>query len=255
MILLIDNREPKSLINYLLSFKENNNLDFDYEIKSLDVGDYIIYDEKNKKNLVIFERKSLKDLEASIKDGRYNEQSYRLSNENIHNHNIYYIIEGSILNYKNTNFKNTLYSTLCSISYYKGFSIINSLNDIETIEIIYRFMNKILREKDKFPFYNIDINENEENIIIENNKDNYIDVIKSSKKSNITKENIDLIMLMQIPGVSVQSASAILNVFKKLKDLITNLERNTHCLDIIKLENNRKLSKNVIDNIKYYLLN
>lgn len=44
--------------------------------------------------LLIFERKSISDLLASLKDGRYEEQSYRLSGSNTNNHNIIYIIEG-----------------------------------------------------------------------------------------------------------------------------------------------------------------
>ena len=45
----------------------------------------------------LIERKSLNDLESSIKDGRYNEQSLRLDKYDLANHNIYYLIE---LNYK-----------------------------------------------------------------------------------------------------------------------------------------------------------
>ena len=41
---------------------------------------------------LIFERKSLADLISSIKDGRYIEQSFRLSECSLDNHNIYYII-------------------------------------------------------------------------------------------------------------------------------------------------------------------
>ena len=44
--------------------------------------------------LLIIERKSLNDLASSIKDGRYAEQSFRLSNIEHHNHNIVYLIEG-----------------------------------------------------------------------------------------------------------------------------------------------------------------
>ena len=72
MKLYIDNREPKQIINYLNDLNENNK--YTIELKNLELRDYIIYDEKNDKTLVIIERKSLSDLESSIKDGRYNEQ-------------------------------------------------------------------------------------------------------------------------------------------------------------------------------------
>ena len=146
MILNIDNREPKEIIDYLNFFNENSKNKIIINVTTLDLGDYVFYDEKNEKNILIIERKSLNDLEASIKDGRYNEQSFRLNEANIENHNIFYLIEGSIINYKNKAFKNTLYSSLFSLSYYKGFSVFNSLNMRETAEIIYAFMNKFLRE-------------------------------------------------------------------------------------------------------------
>ena len=101
MKLYIDNREPKEIINYIkyLIDESKNKLFISIEIKSLDLGDYIIYDEKYEKDLIIFERKTLSDLESSIKDGRYSEQSLRLSSKSLHNHNIIYLIEGSIINY------------------------------------------------------------------------------------------------------------------------------------------------------------
>ena len=47
-------------------------------------------------------------------------------------------------------------------------------------------------------------------------KQSYTNVIKSSKKSNITKENINEIMLSQIPGVSSIIANAIMVQYKVL---------------------------------------
>ena len=48
MKLYIDNREPKEIINYIkyLIDESKNKLFISIEIKSLDLGDYIIYDEK-----------------------------------------------------------------------------------------------------------------------------------------------------------------------------------------------------------------
>ena len=90
---------------------------------NLDVGDFHIY--KNNKDLpdFIIERKSINDLLSSIKDGRYNEQSFRLNNFPIHNHNIYYLIEGSIEYIKNEQNKKIVYSSIFTISHFKGFSI------------------------------------------------------------------------------------------------------------------------------------
>ena len=142
MKLYIDSREPKQIINLIANYNNNAKEQFEIIIKSLDLGDYLI--ENEDKSLILFERKSLADLEASIKDGRYSEQSYRLNECAIANHNIIYLIEGSIINYKNKYFVNSLYSSLLTLNYFKGFSVLNSINIIESAEIIYRFANKLL---------------------------------------------------------------------------------------------------------------
>lgn len=263
MKLYIDNREPKAIIDSLEFINNSSKNKITIEIKSLDLGDFVLYDEINEEAIIIIERKSLADLEASIKDGRYNEQSYRLSQNTLANHNIYYLIEGSIINYKNKSFKNTLYSSLFSLSYFKGFSVFNSLNAVESAEIIYSFVNKFLRTKDKVGYYsnnnsvsnNEDLEKNED-LKLENKEDSYLANIKNSKKSNITRENIDILMLMQVPGVSITSATTIMNTHKTINNLVNNLTKDETCLDSLKTENNnRKISKNIIASIKLYLLN
>ena len=63
-------------------------------------------------------------------------------------------------------------------------------------------------------------------------------------------------MLMQIPNVSHVSATTIINKYKTIKDLVLCLENDSDCLNSLKLESsNRKISKNIIKNIKEYLLN
>ena len=153
MQLLIDLREPKSIIKYITSLNEVMKNKITLIQKNLDLGDYVFYDEVNNKPLLIIERKSLSDLEASIKDGRYKEQSYRLNESPIHNHNVIYLLEGAIINYKDANFKNTLYSTLFSLNYYKGFSVINVLNQIETGDLLMAIASKLIREN-RSGFYN-----------------------------------------------------------------------------------------------------
>ena len=260
MILYIDSREPKNIKDYLNYLNSNNLCKYKIEITNLDIGDYIIYDEIQKKNLVIIERKGLTDLESSIKDGRYLEQSFRLNNNNLINHNIYYLIEGSIINYKNNSFKNTLYSSLVSISYFKGFSILNSINSIESAEIINNFINKLVKENNKKAYYDNNGENNGDNYNLTNNNDtiktDYTNVIKTSKKSNITPDNINIIMLMQIPNISNNTALTIMNKYKSVKNLIDCLENDNNCLDSLKIESsNRKISKAIIENIKTYLLN
>lgn len=250
MQLLIDLREPKTLVNYIISLNETASTKITIVQKNLDIGDYVFFDEINAKELLIIERKSLADLEASIKDGRYSEQSFRLNETTLHNHNIIYLLEGAIIKY-NPKFRNTLYSSLFSLNYYKGFSVINVLNQTETGDILLAFASKLLREN-KPGFYS-DLSNNENNN--ENNNISYISTLKTSKKSHINSDNIFQLMLMQIPGISNVSALALANEFKNMENLLNALKSaNIEKLENIKLASGRKLNKKIITSLKENLV-
>ena len=121
MKLFVDSREPKDIIS-LLESRVN------IETGNLDVGDFLIKNDEDE-IIMIFERKSLNDLVSSIKDGRYNEQSFRLSEHPLENHNIYYIIEGNIMNFCNKNseqIQKMIFSSMLSLSHKKGFSLLHT---------------------------------------------------------------------------------------------------------------------------------
>lgn len=248
MKLIIDNREPNSIIKYIEAINKERGDKITIEIKSLEIGDYIFYNDTTECNEIIIERKSLADLEASIKDGRYNEQSYRLNNYPLHNHNIIYLVEGNIQSYKKYNFHQTLYSSIFSLNYFKGFSVICSHNEIETGEILYNFICKLSREKDKKPYYNLDL----ENL--KKDDSNYLENIKTSKKSFITTDNIFELMLMQIPNISNVSARVISEEFKSMSTLLESLRNDIEKIENIKLSNGRKINKNIVSSLKKYLL-
>ena len=265
MKLVIDNREPQVIIKYIEALNQESGNKIIIEIKSLDIGDYIFCDDTGEKTQLIIERKSLSDLESSIKDGRYSEQSYRLDKSNIHNHNIVYLLEGNIQNYKRTNFKNTIYSSMFSLNYFKGFSVICSHNQIETGEIIFNFICKLNKEKGRAGFYN-NISPKNYGVCTEageeadsedndsNKQSSYLENVKASKKSFITTENIFELMLMQIPSISNVSASAISERYKNMQNLLDSLKNNPGDFENLKLSNGRKINKNIVDSIKKYLL-
>lgn len=262
MKLVIDNREPKELKTLIQDKIEN------VELKNLEIGDIIFLDDDD--NIVlIFERKSISDLISSIKDGRYSEQSFRLQEYPLHNHNIFYLIEGSLLNSRkqyNETIQKTVYSAMFSLSYSKGFSLLHTSGVVETAEFIIYFFQKLVKDKSIKPFYQninpinntiqqeiIETNESKKN---ENNND-YVSHIKTSKKSHITKENISEIMLSQIPNVSINTAKCIINEYNNIENLIKNLRENSECLENLKVKSKnseRKIAKNTIENIKLYLL-
>jgi ERCC4-type nuclease len=254
MHLLVDAREPKSVLTQLNALNEQSSNKINIIQKNLTVGDYVFFDEINDKEVLIIERKSLADLESSIKDGRYKEQSFRLNEANVHNHNIIYLLEGTIINYKNANFKNTLYSTLFSLNYYKGFSVFNVLNQNETIELLLAIASKLMREN-KPGFYCLNDMQNV-NALRDVNalQPNYSNTLKSTKKSHITKDNIFAIMLKQIPGISNVSALALVSEFKTMENLLTSLKDCNANFETIKLESGRKINKTIIASLKDYLI-
>jgi len=241
MRLIVDNREPKEIITILQSRIENISLE------NLEVGDYVIQNSNNQP-VMIFERKSLSDLIASIKDGRYNEQSLRLSECEVNNRNIYYIIEGNTMNFCNRQNETTqkmLFSSMLSISSKKGFSLLNTNGFIETAEFIVRFYNKVSTDKH--------LQQDQ----LENTEMKYSNVIKTSKKANITKNNINEIMISQIPGISSVVACAIMEKYSNIINLVNSLKNDPNCLDNFKINSNnkeRKIGKNIIAGLKEYLL-
>jgi ERCC4-type nuclease len=244
---------------------------------TLPLGDIIINDGSN--DCVIIERKTLTDLAASIKDGRYEEQSYRLNGIQHHNHNIMYLIEGDINRFntfKERIDKQTLYSAMVSINYFKGFSVMRTTSLEETAMLVCNMAYKLVKEtKTGRQGYYSNITTNikpivvAEDIITDNDESNkteldivkeekeYCSVVKKVKKENITENNIGEIMLCQIPGVSSASALAILAHFKTLPVLINAIQENNTCLNnICTIDANgkpRKISKTTIATIIKYL--
>jgi ERCC4-type nuclease len=273
MIIKIDTREQdlfskcESTIESVPKFK-----DIKLISETLPLGDIIINDGIN--DCIIIERKTLSDLAASIKDGRYEEQSYRLNGLQHHNHNIIYLIEGDMHRFntfKERIDKQTLYSAMFSINYFKGFSVMRSNSIDETAMIACNMAYKLVGglKAGKSGFYsNIPSHKNSDDTSIgdqNNNPDeqkeatekDYCSVIKKVKKDNITPDNIGEIMLCQIPGISSASALAILSQFKTLPNLIQSIKDDETCLNTIcTIDANgksRKISKTAISTIITFL--
>jgi len=291
MLIKIDTRESElfkkceSTICAVTKFK-----DIKLVSETLPLGDIIINDGTN--DCVIIERKTLTDLAASIKDGRYEEQSYRLNGIQHHNHNIIYLIEGDMHRFntfKERIDKQTLYSAMFSINYFKGFSVMRSNSIDETAMIVCNMVYKLVggiksgkngyysntlksisydSSKNDLSLNSDKINNSSEdkddsNINIDNSFEvnildkEYVNVVKKVKKDNITPDNIGEIMLCQIPGVSSATALAILDQFKTLPNLIKSIQESETCLNSICTTDsngkNRKISKTAIATIIKFL--
>jgi ERCC4-type nuclease len=303
----------------------NNNNFIRIKVDNLKIGDvaFVEMDQNDNDNeigdeLLLFERKSLNDLASSIKDGRYSEQSFRLDGyQAVPNHNIVYLIEGDLSRYRENKFsrinKNTLLSSMFSILYYKGFSVVRTMNVLETCDLVWSWADKLEREMDrkkiksksgshstKMPYYKSDVpgvatvvntgSENDSTHSIHEEKkesmqfhteSNEIKLqmqmpedsngnvisdsydycsalkVKKEKNANVTPENIGVIMLSTIPGISTKTAIAIMNEFKTIAHLIKSFEQNPHCLNHVCIETgggkSRKITSTCIENIRKYL--
>ncbi len=248
MQIKVDIREH-TLIKLLKALNNDYGFNFDISVERLDLGDISIWNEGEE--LLLLERKSLNDLASSITDGRYAEQSYRLNGHSLHNHNIVYLIEGNISTFsgKWSRIKpGTLYTTMFSIQYFKGFSMIRTFDIMETAEYILRVCDKLSRSSDKFGFYHESF---------QPKKKNYAQVVHKEKKKNITPENIGGIILSQIPGISSKTSSAVIAKHGSLFQLLKALEKDKHCLDNLlyktKKGQERRISRTSIANIIQYL--
>jgi len=241
--------------------------------EALPVGDVILSSADGATDYIVFERKSLQDLAASIRDGRYKEQSLRLQAfPNVSNHNVVYIIEGDFARY-NDRFskigKGALQSAMCSLNYYKGFSVVRTMSIMETYDIIHSYANKLAASPAPYGHYHhrapagTDTTGTDTTGTDATGTDATGDVeasycsvlkVKQVKCENITPQNIGEIMLCNIPGVSNKTAAAIMKKYTTLRLLMDDLKKSSDCLADIRLETQRKLSKQCIQNIYNFLM-
>ena len=263
--------------------------------EQLAVGDIILENDKGEV-VIIFERKTLYDLAASIRDGRYNEQSFRLNKENIHNHNRVYIIEGDIERYiekKGRVSRKTLISCMFSLLYYKGFSVFRTNSICETADVVVFFADKYYKtstsvaSKLRLPYYTnkLSISENSHAISSmssirpdtkgktcedydSDDNEKYCAALKTHKEKNeyITPDNINIIMLTCVPGISSKVATQLMREYKTIQNLLYQLEKSPNMLNtfMIKTEGAgagasskttfRKINKTSVENIKKFLM-
>jgi ERCC4-type nuclease len=246
---------------------------------------------QDEQDVVLIERKSFPDLLASIKDGRYEEQSHRLLHTSeLPPHSIIYLLEGMFSQIYNPKDKQMIYSSMTTLNYFKGCSVYRTSGIQETAEwLLYTAakLNKELERK-KSPYYYTDpfltmfrkireksphympqyaTNElttlpkeptEHTNEIQTSAPANYCNFVKKTKKDNITPENIGEIILCQIPGISSVTAISIMKQYETFPKLISELQKDPHCLDGIVCESTkgktRKISKACVENVRKFLV-
>jgi ERCC4-type nuclease len=187
----------------------------------------------------------------------------------MHNHNVVYVIEGDLARY-NERFskisKKALLSAMCSLNYYKGFSVVRTMSIMETYELIHHYADKLSVSPAPYGHYRVVAAAVADAVAIANanaadadaETPSYCSVmkVKQVKCENITPQNIGEIMLCNIPGVSSKTAAAIVKQFPTLRALMEALQAcgSGDCLADIRLETQRKLSKQCIQNIYNFLM-
>lgn len=286
MKIFLDTREIL-VYEKMLEMKERLQLShpIDIQTMSLHIGDIFISTDDDK-HVCIFERKTLTDFISSIKDGRYKEQSYRLLHSTqIHPHNIFYIVEGTMNQIKSPAEKKMLYGAMTSLHFFKGVSLIRTTCVSETVEHILYFAEKVAKNAKEgiFPKYenngsgaNPNNNMEKEAAPLDAGASTYTSVVKKSKKENVTPENIGVLLLSQIPHVGTKVAESIMKKYEgsimkfllALKDDEESAKLDgidgadddpfsgIKCgsMEGITFENGRKIPASTIANIRAYLL-
>jgi crossover junction endonuclease MUS81 len=259
MRIVVDERETAlyEKIEHMVNTEGNAIGTIQLSKKVIPLGDILIQTDEET-TLAIIERKSLQDLLSSIKDGRYEEQSYRLSySSGLPQHNILYVIEGMFSQLRTLLEKKTVYSCMTSLNMFKGFSVHRTCTIQETAETVLWMACKMERDlqKGKMLFYQ-PTGGGEQNPQQNQSITPYCSVVKKVKKENVTPENIAEIILCQIPGISSNTAVAIMKQFHTFSNLIDAVRANPQIIETVVCETKgktRKISKTCAQNIVAYL--
>lgn len=230
MLLRIDYRE-KELIDQL---------DIDHEVTNLDLGDIQILHKDSDIPIFIIERKSLSDLNASIKDGRYREQKARLrSFRQQHGTRLLYIFEG-ILKGKNKLTPSLLLSCCVNTPLRDGIAVHRTHNITGTIDFITRIMKNSAKWSSGWDSFMTQNGGSDEKTV-----EQYARTLKSQKKANLTPELCFIRQLATIPGCSAKIGHAIKELYGNMPNLVAayqSTEQKEDMLADIKI-NGRRLGK------------
>jgi len=278
MRVVIDEREI-SLYGKCLEMSQNEAKFGSIQLSKqvLNLGDILIQTDDGR-DLLLIERKTFADLLASIKDGRYAEQSHRLVySSGYPPHSIIYLIEGIYSQIHKPMEKQVILSSMTSVNVFKGFSVHRTSTVSESAEWIMSMAYKIGADigKGKVPYWRRTALVGDETVEtsglestgtsgLESSElkgqvdaPHYSSVVKKVKKDNVTPDNIGEIILCQIPSVNTMTAVAIMKQFTSFPHFMDELKKNPACIDTTVCVSNgktRKVSKTCLANIKSYLL-
>lgn len=221
MKILLDNRET-----HLYKLLQDLKLDSMVERKQLILGDLQFI--KDDKLVFLVERKTVRDLASSYKDGRLMNQIQRIKAAGIPDSSVLYLIEGTWRSIRRMGLsKQDLQNLMCDIMLGYNFHVYHVGNKSETIA----FLKQIYLSINELPQ-------------IEGVTINRIRKHQVSNRSDILASQ-----LYSIPGVSQKVALTISKHFSCMRDLIRTLDNDPNKLKeiIIPYKKPRALSENIIN--------
>lgn len=184
--------------------------------KNLDVGDAQIVHDGNP--IFVFERKTVADLGASVKDGRYKEQKCRLLAAFPKHHHITYIIEGGsiFIGDKSGLSSSTYEGIFINTMYRDGIHVVCTKSVQETARWISGVAKRYNDDPQKYTMEGGNVSEEYYN----QRK------AKTRRIDNITPRTCFIMQLCQIPGISQKIAEIVAARYASLPILITELSKS-----------------------------
>lgn len=185
--------------------------EFEPQVRQLPVADVWIgvdQEGKMKEGGVIIERKSIRDLEASILDGRYREQRGRILSYCQENKTQpMYILEGSLNSTTGRLQKKAIMKFINRLIFHYQIPVMQTASVQETAELIHALVEQWI--------------ENPQNLQRTTELVKVTDGIHVQKKANAgDHRQFAISCLAQCPGVSVKMAEALIDTFGSLKGVI-----------------------------------
>jgi ERCC4-type nuclease len=226
----VDNREGELI--RILESKEEGQETTDMRVKQLPVGDIWIGVEgegdeaKMQEGGFIIERKSIRDLEASILDGRYREQRGRILSYCQENKTRpMYILEGPYVSSTGRLQKKAIMKFVNRLIFHYQIPVMHTASIYETAELLQALLEQW---KETDPNKHLHVKTTEVKVT---------DGIHIQKKANAAEPiTFAICCLAQCPGVSVKMAEAILQEFRTLQGV---MQASLKSLELIKVGNRK----------------
>ena len=195
--------------------------------------------------IFLFERKTISDLIASIKDGRYKNQKYMLDQSGFTNDQIFYIIEGSVKWESTSSVNKSVNGAIINTLIRDKIGIFHTKDIATTFSLIKNIFDRVSRDPEKY---------------LSRSTERQIVTLSINYKT--TPDKCFINMLCQIPTISEKTATAIKNKFGAMKDLISEMtdktkEEQEKVLSTVKIVDDsgkqRKISSKCIENLINYL--